>query len=526
MKNQRFRTIHMISTAARLTLGGALLSMAIPSAMAASPLPSGKFTMIPQGRHVSDANIGLEMVAYSEILKELVVINAETNSLDFVSVDPADAGKAARSVTIDPTQGKITSVAVHQDLIAVTQVNALKTDPGKILFFNLKGDMLHSLTVGYLPDMLLFAADGKKILIANEGEPSDDYLTDPNGSLGIVDLAQGAAKAKYRDYDFSAFNAGGPRHHELPPGLRIFPNAASIAQDLEPEYVALSPEGDRAYVTLQEANAVAIFNILQDRFESIVDLGLKDHSLAGNKIDASDKDGGINRRNWPIFGMYMPDAIASFKSGGKTFIVTANEGDTRDYPGYSEEARVMDLKLDPAAFPDAAALQKPEALGRLKVTASRGDENGDGLHERLYNFGGRSFSIRDAAGRLVFDSGDWLDEIIAGLHPRLFNSEGSGASFDTRSDDKGAEPEGLTVGQVDGRTILFLGLERTSGVMAFDITVAAKPVFLNYVRAPYGDIAPEGFTFIPAAANPLGQPMLGVANEVSGSLTWYAVGFN
>jgi len=228
-----------------------------------------------------------------------------------------------------------------------------------------------------------------------------------------------------------------------------------------------------------------VLDITSATIKEIQPLGVKDHAEPGNGLDPSDRDDGINIRTAPAFGLYMPDAIASFEAKGKTYYVTANEGDARD-----EVARVVDLDLDPTAFPDAATLQEEANIGRLEVSAIDGDTDGDGDHEQLYAYGARSFAIWDEDGTLVFDSGDMIEQLVAELTPELFNAdEADPEEFDTRSDAKGPEPEAVAVGEIDDRTYAFVGLERVGGgVMVFDITDPHKVEFVQYARTE-GDIA-------------------------------------
>ncbi|MCL6434411.1 MAG: choice-of-anchor I family protein [Leptolyngbyaceae cyanobacterium HOT.MB2.61] len=247
-------------------------------------------------------------------------------------------------------------------------------------------------------------------------------------------------------------------------------------------------------------------------------------TLQNNGLDASDRDSGINIRNWPVFGMYQPDAIASFVIGGQTYLITANEGDARDYTGFSEEIRVgsSNYRLDPTVFPNGAALKNNAALGRLTVTNTLGDTDRDGDFDQIYAFGARSFSIWNAQGNLIYDSGDQLEQLTAALVPAKFNSDGTPASFDTRSDNKGPEPEGVAVGVIDGRTYAFIGLERTGGVMVFDISNPTNPNFVQYADTP-GDIAPEGLNFVSSDLSPTGRPLLIVTNEISKTATFYEI---
>ncbi len=256
--------------------------------------------------------------------------------------------------------------------------------------------------------------------------------------------------------------------------------------------------------------------------------------LRPNGLDPSDRDGGINIGHWPVFGFYMPDAIAAYEAAdGEIYLVTANEGDSRDYPGYSEETRMASLLLDLAVFPDALTLQSDAQLGRLRTTRANGDTNGDNLIDTLYKFGARSFTIWRTDGTIAFDSGSDFEEITAELLPEAFNSNGGSDTFDTRSDDKGPEPEAVVIGTVGERIYAFIGLERTGGVMVYDVTLPHQATFVTYannrdITLPAddpnaGDTGPEGITFVSAEDSPAGQPLLIVGNEVSGTITVYAI---
>ncbi|MGB6297179.1 MAG: choice-of-anchor I family protein [Rivularia sp. (in: cyanobacteria)] len=244
----------------------------------------------------------------------------------------------------------------------------------------------------------------------------------------------------------------------------------------------------------------------------------------GNQLDASNEDEGINIKNHPILGMYQPDAIDSFEVDGKTYYITANEGDARDYDGFSEEVRVKDLLLDSTAYPNAAILQADENLGRLNSTTEMGDTDEDGDVDQIFSYGGRSFSIWDEFGNQVFDSGDQIARILESQTPELFNAnDGIAEEFDERSDDKGAEPESVTVGTIDGKPYAFVGLERAGGgVLVYELSNPTAPKFNQYIRTE-GDIAPEGLQFIAAEDSPNGEPMLAVANEESQTTTLYEI---
>ncbi len=251
----------------------------------------------------------------------------------------------------------------------------------------------------------------------------------------------------------------------------------------------------------------------------VIELGLLSFDGPGNTLDPSDRDAEIGLINAPVFGMFMPDGIASYEVDGITYYVMANEGDARD-----EAERVSALTLDSTVFPDADTLQLDENLGRLEVSELQQDGNLglDGDFEQLFTFGGRSFSIFDQNGNLVFDSSDDFARLTADIVPTLFNADdGDPALFDTRSDNKGAEPEAVEVATIGSRTFAFIGLERgPGGVMTYDITDPFNPFFVDYSRLE-SDVSPEGLEFIDASASPNGQPLLLVANEETGTLTTY-----
>jgi hypothetical protein len=231
--------------------------------------------------------------------------------------------------------------------------------------------------------------------------------------------------------------------------------------------------------------------------------------------------------------MYQPDAIVAYTVAGETYLMTANEGDARGYTGFSEEVRVRDLTLDPTAFPDAASLQENENLGRLRVTDQLGDTDQDGDFDALYAYGGRSFSIWDASGQLVFDSGGDFEQITASAFPAFFNASNANNNFDDRSDDKGPEPEDVALGVVEGRTYAFIGLERIGGVMVYDVTDPSSPSFVQYINnrdftqpvnsAAAKDLGPEGMVSISAHDSPTHTPLLVVAHEVSGTTTIFEI---
>ncbi|MEM6793898.1 MAG: esterase-like activity of phytase family protein [Acidobacteriota bacterium] len=249
---------------------------------------------------------------------------------------------------------------------------------------------------------------------------------------------------------------------------------------------------------------------------------------AGDQLDASDRDGAINIRNWPVFGQYMPDALDSFSALGRTWFLSANEGDAR-----SEDERVADLPLDPEVFPNAAVLQQDENLGRLEVSTLDGDLDGDGDYDRLHAYGGRSFTVWDEQGNLVWDSSDDVAWVTALAQPGFFNASNDENGFDARSDAKGAEPEAVEVGSLGGRLYAFCGLERVGGILVYDLTDPLGIFFVGYINSrdflgdpeagTAGDLGPEGLLFIEGSEDGARPPTLVATNEVSGTVSVYRV---
>lgn len=481
---------------------------------------------------------GSEIAAYDSRRHRLFVVNLADAAVDVIDIRDPDSPALLFQIDITPFGSQANSVAVHDGLVAVAVEAQVKTDPGKVVFFNRRGDLLSFVTVGSLPDMLTFTPDGKRVLVANEGEPNSygqPTSVDPEGSVSIIDVKHGGDCVTQDDVKtagFSAFN-----NVPLDPSVRVFGPGATVAQDFEPEYIAMS-DSKTAWVTLQENNAVGVLDIRRGKFTDIIGLGFKNHALTGNAFDGSDRDGpgnspSINIANWPVFGLYLPDGISAYEKFGKTFYVTANEGDARDYTGFAEEIRVSALSLDAVAFPTGAQLKTNAQIGRLTVTRTLGDTGADGDYEALYALGGRSFSIWNERGQLVFDSGDAFEQITADAFPLNVNATNDANDFDTRSDNKGPEPEGVELGEIRGRTYAFIGLERIGGIMVYDITNPFSPRFIQYVNnrnflgvpaaGTAGDLGPEGVLFIPKNDSPVRHPLLVVANEISGTTSIYKI---
>ena len=492
-----------------------------------------------------------EIVAYDKTAKKLYVMANTTDAgtpgpdglIQVVDFSNPAAPVLASNIDVDATVagfGGINSVAVSNGIVAVAVENFVKSDNGFVAFYSTAdGSLLKIVTVGALPDMLTFTAGGQKLLVANEGER--DGATDAAGSVSLIDLSAGVANATAQTTGFAAFD--GQEAALRAQGVRIAPGKAASV-DLEPEYISISKDGHTAFVTIQEANAVAQFDITGTTpvLQRVVPLGYVDHNIAGNESDYSDRDNPnvsgagsngsgqiINLHLAPIKGLLMPDAISSWVSGGVTYFATANEGDARSDD--SDVARLSSIDLNNTVFGAAEALLKHEDnAGRLNISTIDGDTDaGTAGLEEIVTFGGRGFTIfqqnADGSVSKVFESGGEFEKIIAAQFPTIFNNNqtGTAATFDTRSDDKGPEPEGITVANVGGRFYAFVALERQGGVMVYDVTDPAQAKFTTVLPASTTHLGPETVQFIAAADSPNGEGLLLTTNEVSGTVQVFQV---
>ncbi|WP_251358122.1 choice-of-anchor I family protein [Kangiella sp. TOML190] len=539
------------------------------------------------GRHTAGVygEGAAEVLAFHESSKTLWTVNGAANRLDIVNIRaipkqsltlPFTGSNLSSHALKLPTKVQTAdgdlllkspnSIAIHDDLLAVAMQNKNKQGKGAVLFYGIASEpqLLKAVQVGALPDMLTFSPDGTKVVVANEGEPSKDYRHDPEGSVSLINLDNQTAIADHAiELNFHAFND--KRAQLSAQGVKFAsPEGTSVAQDLEPEYVSVSEDNRWAYVTLQENNGIAIVDLSQPQMVDIKGLGYKNWNHYA--LDVSNKDGVQINQYENLFGLYQPDSIASYQVKGKTYLVTANEGDAREYIyqaneadcqkaghkfdeedgciSYSEEVRAKKLSFKSPSVIDS--YYNKNGIGRLKVTKVLGDKDHDGYHEELYAYGARSFSIWDEQGKQVFDSGDQFAKLLLAKDPVNFNTNENANQPDSRSDDKGAEPEALTLGEIDGKTYAFIGLERQGCVLIYDISNPQAPFFVNQIEnrnfnvsfkidddtdpvtleGDYqnaGDLAPEGLQFISANQSPTGKPLLAVANEVSGSVSIYQI---
>ena len=475
---------------------------------------------------------GAEIAAYDASSKRLFSVNGATGSVDIINIANPNAPTLVSSFSVAPYGAAANSVAAKNGIIAIAVEGTIKQDPGKVVFMDANANVLNVVNVGALPDMICFSPDGNYVLVANEGEPNNTYTVDPEGSVSIINISGGIGSATVATAGFQSFNGT-----SLPYGIRIYGPNASVAQDLEPEYVTISPNSQTAWVSCQENNCWAIIDIPSATVTSLVPMGFKDHSLPGAGLDASDQNSGIvNITNWPVKGMYQPDAISNFTVNGQTYLISANEGDAREYGTFVEATRVSSssIILDPAKFPNANVLKNNNNLGRLNITNKSGNIDGDNDFDTLYVPGARSISIWNTTGQLVWDSGDQLEQKMLQILPNSFNCSNTNNNKKNRSDDKGPEPEAVTVATIGDSIFAFVGLERIGGILIYNITNPHAPYFSGYLNTRNfaqtpglnsgGDLGPEGILFIPKSESSNGRDQLVVSNEISGTVAIYEIG--
>lgn len=477
---------------------------------------------------------GAEISAFDPGTARLFSTNGARNRIDVVDLSDVDAPTSVGSVDLAPYGGGVQSVAVHDGLVAAAVAGESKVDAGTVVLFDAATlGHLAQVPVGALPDNVTFTPDGSKVLVANEGEPlctafDDDTDTatfiDPEGSISIIDVTNLPA-APVATADFSAYDGSAALLAQS--GVRLNFGDHSVSQQLEPEYLAVGDDGT-AWVSLQEANAIATIDIATATVTAIRGLGTKDYR-DDYELDPSNEDGvDGNFAHWPVEGMLMPDAIAHLSIGGTSYLVTANEGDAREWYVDDDEddelcfadiERVKDLDLAPGvAELNTPDLDEDENLGRLHVTTTAFSEvDGDGDYTRLATFGGRSISIiRASDGARIWDSADATSTDTE----RIVLAAGTWA--EGRSDDKGSEPEAVATLEAFGRHFVVAGLERTSGIVLYDATDPTAPTFLDY-EAPDGDESVEGLLTVAAHDSPTGTPLVIASHEVSNTVRVFSI---
>jgi DNA-binding beta-propeller fold protein YncE len=506
--------------------------------------------LVPRGGYATNAELGAEIATYDPLSRRIFVTNGATERVDVLDARNLDRINRVGTIEIDAYGADLQSVAVSNGRLAVAIAADPVTDPGVVAVFDTRTlREIAVVPVGALPDAVTWTPDGRHLLVANEAEPrcvdtnDPTEAIDPEGSVTIIEFAGRSGVKSVRTATFAHLN---DRRAELiAAGVRLNWPGATVAEELEPEYI--TTDGRTAWVSLQENNTIAVVDIRSATVTDLLPLGRKDHSLPGNGLDASDRDGGnnnplINIQNWPVLGIPMPDSIASMSFRGGTYLLGANEGDGREWFVNDDEGqgicfadvrRVSTLTQADVDIPDFPFLRNNARLGRLNVSVTDGIDPATGKYTSLHALGTRSMTIWDAAGQLVWDSGDMIEQITASIQRRLvdeespirpFNTNRTGsATWDSRSDDKGPEPEGIAVGTAWGRTYAFVGLERQHGIVVFDVTNPHAPSFVQLIATTGytglfdGDTSPEGLEFVPAGISGGPNPLLIVAYEGSGS---------
>lgn len=493
-----------------------------------NPTNELKFNLLTSYSNGIEGSNSAEIVSYDSSTYRLFIANSIANQLDIVDFSDPSAPVAFQSIDLD-TAGSINSVAVYNGIVAVALQNLNPQLNGYISFFDADGNWLAKLQVGAMPDMCTFNSDGSLLVVACEGEPSDDYLTDPEGTVAFIDISFPIQNMNASNVTVANFNSlNGTEASLINDGIRIFGPGANASMDFEPEYVTIAENLGLVYVTLQENNALGIFDLTTKSLIEVVPLGTIDHNTFGFGYDISNVTSGINIANFQVNGLFLPDAISSLEINGQTFLFTANEGDARAYSGFNEETRIKDIVLDGTVFEDADFMQSNYLAGRLLLTNTLGDDLNDGDYEELYSLGTRSFSIWDENGNLVYDSGDMFELILAN-HPTyqtIFNASNTsgGVSVKNRSDDKGPEVEGVATATIEGNHFAFVSLERVGGVFIFNVNDPFNPQYVGYNNnrdaiSNGPDRGAEGIIFISSDASPNGNSLLLLANEISSTVT-------
>jgi hypothetical protein len=473
-----------------------------------------------------------QVVAGDGINKHLFVVNTQTKVVDVLNVDvtdpavpvmtkatPLDLAAAANSAGI--TIGIIPKwVTIGGNHVAVV----LETDDpqanGIVALYKLDDlSLTATYEVGAAPKMAAFNLTSSRLLVANEGVANANYTVDPVGSVTAIDLIAGFDSGVVTTIDFSDFNVGGSRAADLPDTVRVFGPNASVAQDLEPEHIAISLDNTKAFVTLQENNAVAVINLADNTIISIVGLGSKNFGLKGNELDVL-KDANIKLETWPgVYGLYQPDGIGSYRYALKNYFITVNEGRARDSVGYSEKVRAVELGTNPnpaidGSNPSFTAASDNSQLGQLTVSNAYGDTDNDTDIDEITAFGARSFSIWSEQGDLVYDSGADLAKVTSLVLDTSFND------IDVASEETGSGPKSLVLVSSIGRIYAFVSLNRAGGIAIYDVTSPLGVQFVQYVNNrdftanEGGDFGADGMAVLFIE----GIPYLALANAGSGNV--------
>lgn len=476
-----------------------------------------------------------EIVVYNSVKKVAYAVNGVKGTLDQIPMNGLTSGDSVQNlegIEIDVkslvegkdeafTYGDMTSVAVSPDgtRVAVALQDADYTKTGRAVLFTYGEDgslYFEKMAVtGVQPDMITFNEDGTLVLTANEGEPRNGYTAsdavDPAGSVSVITAADGSVVT-------AGFESFDNQRENLTAAGVVIKKGTNPSLDFEPEYITVV--GSKVYVSLQEANSIAVLDLNTKAFTGVYSIGFEDYSKVAIDLDKNDKTYSAKTYE-NIKGIRMPDAISSFTASGKTYLVTANEGDSRAWPledigSIKAESDTNEKETDDIVWFDG--------------------EQYDGLEAGTdYLFGGRSFSVFEVTENgleEVYDSGSDFEKLTNDNLAGNFNCSNDKKKIDNRSGKKGPEPEGITTGTVNGKTYAFIALERIGGIMMYDVTNPENTTFVNYINSRdfseniKNDVSPEGMAFVEAENSPTGKALLVVANEVSGTVSIYELTSN
>lgn len=422
--------------------------------------------------------------------------------------------------------GYMTSVAASHDgkTLAVAIQDKYYHRNGKVAIFDCNQDgtinLKKIIEVGVQPGNIVYTNDDKQILIANEGEAREGYdndSIDPKGSISIISVSDG----KVNTVDFTSFDQ---KRDELVQSGIIIKKDTAPSVDFEPEYIAVSDT--KAYITLQEANAIAVLSLKTQKITDIYSAGYEDFSEVAVDIDKK-----YNSKTYEsLKGIRMPDGISVKTLNGVDYIVTANEGESRKWKNYINE--------------DERDFGKNETSPTGKITSENSGltdkvvffdtKDYDGLNnENDYLFGGRSmtiFKVNDESLTEVYTSKDDFESTIAQYIEEYFNCSNYDKTNDYLLGEKGPEAESITIGTVDNYIYAFIGLEKVGGIVVYDITQPEKSQFVNYINSRdfsediAGDNSTEELIFIDAEEEIPAR--LVSAYEVSGTVGVYDIIYN
>nr|WP_298147691.1 hypothetical protein [uncultured Pseudomonas sp.] len=420
--------------------------------LAFAPLASA-LELKPVSVYQSGFPLGSEIVSVQASSMRVAVSNSVEGLVEILQLDPTTGlQRLARHTLVDQGMGEITSVAwhPHENIFAacIRDNDGLKN--GRVeLRSAADGTLLKSLEVGVWPDSVAFSPAGDYLLVANEGEA---YVHDGqgfrsgDGAISLIDLREGVMQARHRLIalpDLAGLAGATQAEHQrllerVIDGEELKVPFGTSPEHIEPEYVAFSPDGTRAYVSLQENNAVAVVDMARGELSKVFGLGTVRHAadvLADGRYEP----------NAELFALREPDALAVSADG--RYLVTADEGDS-----------------DPKIAKIAAGLPSG---------------------------GGRTISVFDSiSGELLGDTAGQLDDMAAkaGVYP------------DLRSPNKGSEPEGVVSFDAFGKRLAVASLERADALALIDLDRPAQPKVLQVLGvgegAGSGNLAPEGLAHV------------------------------